>query len=65
MKTLDKVNEYFCIVDVVKQKILLYTKDKKSKTVFSLKKAKLEESKENDFRVIIDAGRSSENYLTF
>ena len=63
LKSLDMLIPYFCLVDVIKQKLILYTENKKQKTVYFLKQAKVEEGKENDFLVILNGGTSSGDFL--
>ena len=54
LKEVDKFLTVYCVLSVLKQKLKVYTMDRSSREVYSLNGAKLEESKETEFMLVID-----------
>lgn len=54
LKQIDKFISVYCVLSVIKQKLKVYTHDKTSREVYNLKGAKLDETKDVEFMVIIE-----------
>lgn len=65
LKEYDKFVDKYCVLNVLNQKLKIYTIDKTSRQVFSLKGGKLDETKNNEFMLVVEPKKITSRTLNF